>query len=158
MSGALGDVGRTAALVAKQHGARVMAGVRGNQLEEAQQIGLDATVALDDDAAIQQMGKVDAIADTIGGSVIGKVLSQLKDGGRLATVVGKPEAASRRSDIHVVEVYCKPDARRLYALALNVQQGDLQIPIARTLPLADVREAQTLVENGKAGGKVVLIP
>ena len=157
VTGALGSVGRTAAFVAKQHGARVIAGVRRNQLEEAKQIGVDATVALDDDAAIQQMGKVDAIADTIGGSVIGKVLPQLKDGGRLATVVGKPEAASRRSDIHVVEVYCKPDAKRLHALALNVQQGDLQIPIARTLPLADVREAQTLVENGKAG-KVVLIP
>ena len=158
VTGALGSVGRTAVFIAKQHGARVIAGVRGNQIEEAGRVGADATVALDDDAAIEQMGKVDSIADTVGGTAIASVLPQLKEGGRLGTVVGKPEAAGRRGDIHVVEVYCKPDAKRLHALALNVQQGELKIPIARVLPLADVREAQTLAENGSAGGKVVLIP
>ncbi len=158
VTGALGSVGRTAVFVAKLHGARVIAGVRANQLEEARQTGADGTVALDDDAAIAQLGQLDAIADTIGGDVIGKLLPQLKQGGRLATVVGKPEAATKRNDIHVVEVYCKPDAKRLSTLAANVQLGELTIPVAKVLPLADVREAQTLAENGRAGGKVVLVP
>lgn len=158
VTGALGSVGRTALFVAKLHGARVIAGVRGSQLEEGGQLGADATLALDDEAAIGQLGSLDGIADTVGGGMIGRLLPQLKPGGRLATVVGRPEAASRRSDIHVIEVYCKPDAKRLHALALNVQQGELTIPIARVLPLAAVREAQTVAENGSAGGKVVLIP
>ena len=158
VTGALGSVGRTAVFVARQHGARVIAGVRGSQLAEAEQLGADATLAIDDDAAIGQLQELDAIADTVGHDVIGKLLSRLKHGGRLATVVGKPEAALERDDIHVVEVWAKPDAKRLHALALNVQSGELKIPIARVLPLANVREAQTLAESGKVGGKIVLVP
>ena len=158
VTGALGSVGRTAVFIAKLHGARVIAGVRKNQLDEAQRLGADATVALDDSAAISQMGQLDAIADTVGHDVIGKLLPQLKRGGRLATVVGKPEAAAKREDIQVAEVWAKPDANRLTGLAQNVAKGELKIPIAKVFPLADVREAQTLAEKGSAGGKVVLVP
>lgn len=158
VTGALGSVGRTAVFIARQHGARVIAGVRGSQLAEAELLGADATLAIDDDAAIGQLQELDAIADTVGHEVIAKLLPRLKQGGRLATVVGKPEAAAKREDIHVVEVWAKPDSRRLHALASNVQAGELNIPIAKVLPLADVREAQTLVESGNAGGKIVLVP
>jgi len=44
---------------------------------------------------------------------------------------------------------------RLAALAQAVAAGKLTIPIAKRLPLAQIREAHTLVEQG-ADGKVVL--
>ena len=47
------------------------------------------------------------------------------------------------------------DPKRLAALAQSVAKGELVIPIVARLPLAQVREAQTMVEQG-AAGKVVL--
>ena len=158
VTGALGSVGRTAVFVAKLHGATVIAGVRGSQLQEAEALGADSVVAIDDEAAISALAEVNAIADTVGGKVIGSLLGRLKQGGRLATVVGKPEAAAQRRDLHVVEVHAKPDAKRLHTLAENVQNGELKIPIAKVLPLAEIRGAQTLAEKGNAGGKIVLVP
>ena len=158
VTGALGSVGRSAVFVAKLHGAKVLAGVRQSQLREAEQLGADGTVAIDDDRAIAGIAPVDAIADTVGGLTIGKLLHRLKPDGRLASVVGRPEAASQLPGLHIVEVYAKPDAKRLHELALHVQRGELKIPIAKILPLAEVRAAQTLAEGGSAGGKIVLVP
>jgi len=157
ITGALGSVGRTAVHVAKSHGARVIAGVKTSQLHEASSIGADQVLAIDDDAAIEQLGEFDAIADTVGHDVIGKLLQHLKKGGRLATVVGKPKVAEGL-DIQVVEVWAKPDAKRLHALAEDVQKDKLRIPIAKVFPLSQAADAQQLAEKGSAGGKVVLVP
>ena len=156
ITGALGSVGRTAVFVSKLHGARVIAGVKTEHLKEAGTIGADQTLAIDDDSAISQLGEVDAIGgDTVDHEVIGKLLPHLKKGGRLASVLGKPQAAGA-FDIQVVEVWAKPDAKRLHALAINVQKGDLRIPVAKVLPLSEIQQAQQLAEKGSAGGKIVL--
>jgi NADPH:quinone reductase-like Zn-dependent oxidoreductase len=157
ITGALGSVGRTAVFVAKSHGAHVIAGVKTSQLDEATSIGADQVLAIDDDSAIHQIGEVDAIADTVDHEVIGKLLPHLKKGGRLATVLGKPKAAEGL-DIQVVEVWAKPDSSRLHALAGDVQNGKLKIPIAKVLPLSEAGKAQEMVEKGSAGGKIVLVP
>ncbi len=156
ITGALGSVGRTAVYVAKQHGAIVIAGVRKSQLQDAQSLGADQVLAIDDDAAIANLDPVDAIADTVGHDTIGKLLTHLKPGGRLATVVGKPKEADGQ-DIHVAEVWAKPDARRLQELAQDVQSGALIIPIAQTLPLAETAKAMEIAEKGSPGGKIVLV-
>ena len=156
ITGALGSVGRTAVYVAKQHGAIVIAGVRKSQSQEAQTLGADQVLAIDDDAAISRLDPVDAIADTVGHDIIGKLLVHLKPGGRLATVVGKPKEADGR-DIQVAEVWAKPDARRLQELAQNVQSGALVIPIVQTLPLSQVAKAVEIAEKGSSGGKLVLV-
>ena len=157
ITGALGSVGRAAVFVARQHGALVIAGVKGSQLQEAASLGADQVVAIDDEAAIASLNGLDAIADTVGGDVIGRLLGRLKKGGRLATVVGRPKAADS-FDGTVTEVHAKPDAKRLQQLALDVSTGKLTIPIARTLPLSQAAAAQDLAEKGGAGGKIVLVP
>ena len=65
VTGALGSVGRAAVHTAKKMGARVIAGVRKNQLSDARSLGVADVVALDDNAAIDKLA-VDAIADTVG--------------------------------------------------------------------------------------------
>ena len=52
VTGATGSVGRVAVFVAKARGAKVYAGVRGNQREEAEKLGVAGVVAIDDDADI----------------------------------------------------------------------------------------------------------
>lgn len=156
VTGALGSVGRVAVFVAKQHGAHVIAGVRAKQKAEAETIGADTVVALDDDAEIASLPELDAIADTVGGETIGKLLPKLKKSGVLATVLGKPPAADQ-AGTKVNEVFASPDAKRLYELAVDVRDRRLVIPISNRLPLSEIRKAQTLAEKG-GQGKVAVLP
>jgi NADPH:quinone reductase-like Zn-dependent oxidoreductase len=155
VTGAVGSVGRTAVYVAKQHGARVIAGVRENQREQAQSLGADEIVAIDSEAGIAKIPEVDAIADTVDHDTIEKLLPRIRQGGRLGSVLGKPKGADARS-IQVNAVFARPDARRLRELAEDVRDGKFSIPISARFPLAEVREAQTLAEKG-ASGKVLLL-
>ncbi len=157
VTGALGSVGRTAVHVALKHGARVLAGVRASQRKEAESLGASAIVALDDDTEIAKLHDLDAIADTVGGATIGRLLKAIRNGGVLGSVLGVPEDA-KKYDIHVEAFTAQPDASRLSQLADDVARGEFSIPIARTMPLREIQEAHRLVEAGRAGGKIVLTP
>jgi NADPH:quinone reductase-like Zn-dependent oxidoreductase len=154
ITGALGSVGRSAVLAARTLGARVLAGVRRLQQEEAARLNVEV-VAIDDDAAIAQLPQLDSIADTVGGQTIQKLLAKVRTGGVIGSVLGEPPGAKERGlAVHAYRVH--PDGRRLAELARAVAAGKLVIPIARKVPLAQIREAQTLAESGP-GGKVVLL-
>ncbi|RRA49446.1 NADP-dependent oxidoreductase [Acidipila sp. EB88] len=155
ITGALGSVGRTAVHVAKQRGARVIAGVRSAQLEAAATLGAHQVVALDDAKELAHLHDLDAVADTIGGLVGEHSLKTLRDNGVYATVVEPPKHPPARG-IRVEAMMAAPDASRLYELADEVARGGLVIPIAKSFPLCEVHQATELAESGKAGGKVVL--
>jgi NADPH:quinone reductase-like Zn-dependent oxidoreductase len=156
VTGALGNVGRTAVYVAKRHGMTVIAGVRAKQRKEAEALGADRVLAIDDEQEIASLGEVDAIADTIGHSVIAKLMPYIRDSGVLATVVGKPAGAEMQS-FTVREVWAVPDAKRLQQLAEAVAQGEFSIPISKRMQLSQVREAQSTAEAGGVS-KILLLP
>jgi NADPH:quinone reductase-like Zn-dependent oxidoreductase len=154
VTGAVGSVGRSAVHVAKQHGARVLAGVRASQREQAESLGADGVFAIDSDEGIAQLPELDAIADSVGGATIARLLPRLRKGGRLGSVLGKPADADKYS-IQVNALFAHPDARRLRELAQDVRDGKLSIPISARFPLAEAAKAQALAEKG-ASGKVLL--
>jgi len=155
VTGALGSVGRVAVFVAKERGAKVWAGVRAKQRDEARTLRADGIVAIDDDADIAKVPQLDAIADTVGGEPTKKLLAKVKAGGTIGSVVGEPAGAKERG-LEVRSHLAHPDSKRLGELARAVAEGKLVIPIAKKLPLAEAREAQLLAQKG-AGGKVVLL-
>jgi NADPH:quinone reductase-like Zn-dependent oxidoreductase len=154
ITGATGSVGRTAVFVARARGAKVYAGVRSAHRAEAAKLGAEVVVALDDDADIAKLPLLDAIADTVGGDTIKKLLAKVKPGGTVGGVVGEPPGARERGLV-ARGMLAHSDAKRLGELARAVAAGELIIPIARRFPLADARAAQKLAEAG-AGGKVIL--
>jgi len=156
VTGALGGVGRTAVHAAKQLGARVIAGVRAKDKGKAEGLGAAAIVAVDDDAEIASLAQVDAIADTVGGAVILKLIPKLKKSGVLASVVGRP-AAPDRPDIRFAEVVVQPDPARTCQLAEDILKEKFRIPIGARLRLAEIQEAHRLAEKGGIG-KVLLVP
>jgi NADPH:quinone reductase-like Zn-dependent oxidoreductase len=156
VTGAVGSVGRTAVYVAKQHKATVIAGVRASQKQEAQWTEADAIVALDDEKELENLSPVEAIADTIDGETIAKLLPKWNRTGKFASVLGKP-AAAEKAGVDVVSVWAQPDAHRLHQLALDVLAARFTIPIDRKMPLSEIQEAQRLAEKG-ANGKIVLLP
>ena len=156
VTGALGSVGRAAVYAAKQRGARVIAGVRESQKKAAASIA-DQVVALDKDSEITSLPQLDAIADTVDGEVIRKLIPKLKPGGVLGSVLGKPKAAEGK-DIRVEAIVAQPNSQNLGKLAEAARKREFNIPIAKRFKLSQAADAQKLAEQGKADGKIVLIP
>src|SRR3984885_13672928 len=157
VAGALGGVGRTAVHVARKHGARVLAGVRAKEKGDASKLHADGVVALDSEEEIGHLHDLDAIADTVGGTTIQRLLKTIRKGGVLGSVLGQPEGADKY-DIHVEAFMAQPDASRLSQLADDVARHAFSIPIARTMKLQDIQEAHRIFEQGGLAGKIILVP
>jgi NADPH:quinone reductase-like Zn-dependent oxidoreductase len=154
VTGALGSVGRTAIFTAKRRQVTVWAGVRRSQKDAAEALGVDGVVALDDEADCRRLPTLDGIADTVGASTTEKLIDRVRRGGVIASVARDPKGGEARG-IVVRHHWAHPDPERLAALVRAVADGALAIPIAKRLPLAQIREAQQLAEHG-AGGKVIV--
>ena len=157
VTGALGSVGRTAVYVALERGAHVIVGVRARQREQAQMLKAAQSVALDLDSEVEALPELDAIADTLNGELIGKLLPKLKHSGVLGSVLGRPKVAEGKG-IRIEAFTVQPNAARLARMAEAVRSGKLVIPIARKFRLSEAAAAQQLAETGHVGGKILLIP
>ena len=159
VTGALGGVGRAAVHTAKKIGARVIAGVRGRELDDARSLGVAGVLAIDDDQAIENFALVDAIADTVGGNVAAKLIAKVKPGGSFGYASGLPEgAAAKNPTVKVTRVNAKPDPSKVREFADDVRDGKFVLPIGRRLPLRDAAEAHRLGEKGGIGKILLLAP
>jgi NADPH:quinone reductase-like Zn-dependent oxidoreductase len=106
---------------------------------------------------IKRLHDLDAIADTVGGTTIQRLLKVIRKGGVLGSVLGQPEGADKY-DIHIEAFMAQPDASRLHQLADDAARHEFSIPIARTMKLQEIQEAHRIFERGGLSGKLVLIP
>jgi NADPH:quinone reductase-like Zn-dependent oxidoreductase len=152
VTGALGSVARVAIHVARKHGVRVLAGVRASEKDKAAQLPVDGVVAIDSEEDIGRLHDLDAIADTVGGTTIQRLLKLIRPGGVLGSVLGAPEGAQNYK-IRVEAMMAVPDASRLSELAEDFARGEFSIPIARTMKLQEAPEAQTAGRERQRRGK-----
>jgi len=134
-----------------------VAGVRASQRNDAAKLEVDAVVAIDKDDEIEKLRGLDAIADTIGGEIIERLLKAIREGGVLGSVLGQPPGA-KKYNIRVEAIVAKPDASRLYQLAGEAANGQFSIPVGRVLKLEQAAEAHRLVEAHQVKGKIILVP
>jgi NADPH:quinone reductase-like Zn-dependent oxidoreductase len=156
VTGAVGNVGRSAVFTAKERGAIVIAAVLSRQIDEAKTVGADQVVATDDDTAIANLPPLDAVADTVGGTTAEKLIAKVKPGGVYASVVGPPQNAAKYPSVKEVHVFSKFDRKTLEFMAEAVRDGKLVIPISEKMPLSDAAKAQVDAEKGGIG-KVLLV-
>jgi NADPH:quinone reductase-like Zn-dependent oxidoreductase len=156
VTGAVGGVGRTAVHVARKHGAHVIAGVKSSQRDEAQKLGAERVVALDDDKDIATYMTLTRSPTPSMVRPLPNLLPAIKPGGVLGSVLGEPKAAAGRN-IQVNAIMAQPDARRLYELAQEVARGEFTIPIAKVFRLEEARKAQDFAEHEHPNGKVLLV-
>jgi NADPH:quinone reductase-like Zn-dependent oxidoreductase len=83
-------------------------------------------------------------------------LAKVKAGGTIGSVVGPPPGAMERG-LAVHALLAHPDPKLLARLAQAVADGKLAIPIAKKLPLGEVRAAHRLAAQG-GQGKIILVP
>jgi NADPH:quinone reductase-like Zn-dependent oxidoreductase len=158
VSGADGSVGRAAVYTAKNLGARVTAGVRKAQLEEAKHLGADEVLALDDEAAFAAFAQVDIVANTVRGATAAALMGKVKSGGTFASATGAPENAKDYPSVNVKTFHSHQDSLMLFELMEAVRDRKFKIPIARKMPLREASAGQTAVQQGHLDGKVLLIP
>jgi NADPH:quinone reductase-like Zn-dependent oxidoreductase len=156
VTGAAGNVGRSAVFTAKQVGATVIAGVLRKQLDQEREIGADRVIALDDEAALNSLEKLDAVADTVSGPTAERLIAKVKDGGIFASVLAAPSNASAFPKVSVKTMQVASDPEALSVMGTAVKAGKLSIPLGQRFALKDASKAHAAAEKG-ASGKILLL-
>ncbi len=154
ITGAVGSVGRIAVYAALDLGAKVIAGVRKHQLDEAHSLGVTEAIAIDGEDELARIGLVDCIAEMVGGPTANVLLAKVKPGGNFGSLLGVPKDAPLHPLVHVHPMTAQPDAKTLELYATAFRDGRFKLPIARMFPLAEAAEAHATAE--KSSGKIIL--
>jgi NADPH:quinone reductase-like Zn-dependent oxidoreductase len=101
-------------------------------------------------------GRVDAFIDTFGGGYVDAAISLGVAPERIDTIADW--AAAQRYGVRTDGNMVGGRAEVLAELAGLIDAGRLDVPIARTYPLAEVRDAYRELERRHTLGKIVLIP
>ena len=159
VSGAAGGVGSLAVQLARRAGATVIGLASEHNHEWLRGHGV-VPVTYGDGVADRVRAAapdgVDAFIDTVGGGYV-----------ELALELGvAPDRIDTIADFEAVAKYgVKADgngagasAQTLAELATLIEEGALEVPIAATYPLDQVRDAYTELERNHTRGKIVLVP
>ena len=160
--GASGAVGCCALQLAKRAGAAVLATASGKNADFVRLLGADTfidyrTQRFEDRVAEISPGGVDLVIDTAGGETTDRSFAVLKRGGRLVSVVNRPD--TRRAEAAGVTaemVFLKPDGDRLADLLALAAQGKLSVEVAGVTPLSGAAAALVRQRDGGFRGKLLL--
>jgi NADPH:quinone reductase-like Zn-dependent oxidoreductase len=156
VTGAVGNVGRSAVFTAKSKGWIVIAGVRKKQAAEAKSVGADRVLALDDEGAVKSLEPLDAVADTVSGPIADVLIGKVKKGGVFASVLAAPTNSAAFPDVRVENMQVEPAPAALVSMAEAVKTGKLVIPLGQRFALAEASQAHAAAEKG-AKGKILLL-
>jgi NADPH:quinone reductase-like Zn-dependent oxidoreductase len=162
VSGAAGGVGSLTVQLARQAGATVV-GIAGHDNHEwlrehgviPVSYGEDLSGRIRD--ALLTTPQVDAFIDTYGGDYVEFALNGLGiEPSRVDTIVrfDAVQEYGVKSEGNAVGA----SAANLAELAQLVAAGELEVPIAATYPMDQVREAYARLATGHVRGKIVLLP
>jgi NADPH:quinone reductase-like Zn-dependent oxidoreductase len=160
---AAGGVGHLAVQIARARGAHVIGTAREEKHEFLADLGVDQPIDYSAGPFEEAVSDVDVVLDLVGGEDYGlRSLGALREGGLWISIpVDVPDAvrsAAREQSKRAVSFLVEPDYAGLEALAELADQGKLTVEIEQTYPLAQAAEAHRRLEDGRARGKIVLIP
>lgn len=159
VSAAAGGVGSVAVQLARRAGATVigLAGERNHDWLRSHDI---VPVTYGDGQAerirVAAGGEIDAFIDTYGSGYVDLAISLGVAPQRINTIIDYE--AVQRLGVNAQGTHAIANALLLEELTGLVAGGHLEIPIARTFPLADVREAYRKLAKRHSHGKIVLLP
>jgi NADPH:quinone reductase-like Zn-dependent oxidoreductase len=172
INGASGGVGTFAVQIAKALGAEVTGVSSTRNLELVRSLGADRVIDYKHEDFTAGDDRYDVVIDTVGNRSFREVARVLKPDGRYVIVGGPsdnrwlgalmtPLAAALQSP------FLKPEYKFFMAqmtpedlayLARLMEEGKVTPVIDRTYPLAQAAEAIGYLEQGRARGKVVVVP
>lgn len=159
VSAAAGGVGSIAAQLAKNAGAKVigLAGKDNQQwLIDHGIIGVVYGEGQEERIKTAANGKVDAFIDTFGQGYVDLAIQLGVPADRINTIIDF--GAVQKYHIKAEGSAKAANAEVLQELATLISEGKLELTIAKTFPLSEVREAYKELEQRHTRGKIVLIP
>jgi NADPH:quinone reductase-like Zn-dependent oxidoreductase len=158
VSGAAGGVGSIAVQLATLAGATVIGLASQAHHEWLAGHGV-IPVAYGDgvaDRIRQAAGRVDAFIDTVGGDYVQLALDLGVEPSQVDTIVDF--GAVEQHGVKAEGSAAGASAEVLAELAELIAGGRLEVPVAATFPLTEVRDAYRQLEQGHVRGKIVLMP
>jgi NADPH2:quinone reductase len=137
----------------------------GRQAMHEQMLSLGASSCIDythEDVAPRAVkragGRVDAIADLVGGTLAQTALGALRPGGQIAAIASPVLDLDPVLDDNITfhGVLIQDNGDRTRRLGALLADGTLCPVLSHVLPLAAAADAHRIIESGHAGGKVVL--
>ncbi len=159
VSGAAGGVGSLAVQLGRRSGATVigLAGEANHEwLRERGIIPVSYGDGVAERIRAAAGGPVTAFVDTFGGGYVDLAIELGVPAGRIDTIADF-EAAERHG-VKTDGSAAGASAEVLATLAQLIDRGELEVPIAATYPLEDVREAYGELAHRHTRGKIVLVP
>jgi NADPH:quinone reductase-like Zn-dependent oxidoreductase len=159
VAGAAGGVGSLAVQLARQAGATVIG--LASEANHPWLAGHGVTPVTYGDGVADRIraaapGGVDAFIDLFGGGYVDLALELGVAKDRIDTIIDR--AAAARTGVKVAGLAESATAEVLGELAKLVAAGDLEVPIAASYPLAEVRAAYQELMRRHTRGKIVLLP
>jgi NADPH:quinone reductase-like Zn-dependent oxidoreductase len=156
VSGAAGGVGSITVQLARQAGAEVI-GIAGQANRDwLTTHGIKPVTYGDDLANRLREAAIDAFIDTYGQGYVKIAIELGVAPDRINTIIDF--AAAKQYGVKTDGSQAALNAAVLAELARLIAAGELEVPIAATFPLGDVRGAFQLLERGHTRGKIVLLP
>jgi NADPH:quinone reductase-like Zn-dependent oxidoreductase len=182
ISGGAGGVGTFAIQIAKWLGAHVTttASKRGEALVRS--LGCDEVIDYTSQIISEAGRRFDAGLDLIGGKTLAQMFEIMKPGTRIVSVAALPEpqtaikdlagsrtlaamfwmisygirSRARRAGIGYRYLFMHPSGADLAQLAELIDRGKLKVTLDKAYPFANITDALTYLEGGRAKGKVVV--
>jgi NADPH:quinone reductase-like Zn-dependent oxidoreductase len=160
ISGAAGGVGSIAVQIAKKNGAKVI-GIASEPNHEwlkkhgVTPVSYDGNIEENLKTALNGQ-KADAFIDLSGKGYVELAIKMGIPANRINTIIDF--AAVGKYKIKAEGSSAASSAEVLAELAEMVNNGDLEIPVAKTYPLSQVKDAYIELEKRHTHGKIVLIP
>jgi NADPH:quinone reductase-like Zn-dependent oxidoreductase len=159
VSGAAGGVGSIAVQLAKNKGAKVIGLASTANHQWLTDHGITAITygdQMEEDINKAANGKVDAFIDTFGKGYVDLAIKLGVAPERINTIIDFE--AAKKNHVKTDGSAKAANTGVLAELAKLIEEGKLDIPIARAYPLGEVREAYKEIELRHTHGKIVLIP
>jgi NADPH:quinone reductase len=175
VQGGSSGVGVAALQIAKHLGAKVIATTGSEEkARRLRKLGADVTIDVSENDFLAEVMRVtgnrgvDVVLEMIGGDVYQKSLQALAPGGRLVSIGGAfgaipdtpPDLAEgRKATRFSITNYLKAkpeDFRKLDDILKLIAEKKFQVPIDKSFPLAQTREAQRYLQGREHFGKVML--
>lgn len=160
--GASGNVGMIAVQLAKWRGAKVLALASGKDgVAFMRKLGIENVIdgkKGDIEAAAWKLAPdgVDAVLAFAGGEDLTRCLDLLGKRGRVAWPNGVEPAPRKRKNLRMKAYDAVASPEKYAALNRAVVASKLQVPIAKSFPLARAADAHRLIERGHVLGKIIL--
>lgn len=154
-----GGVGTFAIQLAKHFGAEVASTASSRNKELLESLGADRFIDYKEEDFSKVLSDYDLVLDTMGGDIQRKSFEILKPGGRLVSLVEKPdEQLQEKYQVTGVQFMMEPSGSQLEKLAELADQGKLRAVIDSTFWLNEegIRQAHEKSETHHAAGKIVL--